>query len=184
MRHGKHRYSLGRVKEHREALMANLAAALFRHGRIETTLAKAKALRPFAEKLITMAKKAHLSEDSAQKLHYRRLVIARIGDEDAAAILFNDRAAEFAKRNGGYSRIYKLDQRVGDAAKMAIVELIAGDDAGYSKSRKRKSAKAKKSGSAKVKEVAKKAPDASPVEATPLAIVDVGVPVPGAATQE
>jgi large subunit ribosomal protein L17 len=134
---------LGRVKEHRESLMANLAVALFRHGKIETTLAKAKALRPFAEKLITMAKKAHLSSDSAQKLHYFRLVISRLRDEDAAAILFNDRAGEFAKRNGGYSRIYKLVQRPGDAAKMAIIELISGDDAGYSKSRKRKVSKAK-----------------------------------------
>ena len=60
MRHGKHRYLLGRTKEHREALMANLAVALFRYGKIRTTLAKAKALRPFAEKLVTMAKKAHL----------------------------------------------------------------------------------------------------------------------------
>jgi large subunit ribosomal protein L17 len=116
--------------------MANLASALFRHGKIQTTLAKAKGLRPFAEKLITMAKKAHLASDSAQKLHYRRLAISRIKDEDAVAILFKDRAAEFARRNGGYTRIYKLVQRVGDAAKMAIIELIPADDIGYSKSKK------------------------------------------------
>jgi large subunit ribosomal protein L17 len=85
-----------------------------------------------------MAKKAHLTDDPIQKLHYRRLVISRIRDEDAAAILFNDRAAEFAQRSGGYSRIYKLVQRIGDAAKLAIIELISGDDVGYSKSRKRK----------------------------------------------
>jgi large subunit ribosomal protein L17 len=116
--------------------MANLASALFRHGKIQTTLAKAKGLRPFAEKLITMAKKAHLANDFVQKLHYRRLAISRIKDEDAVAILFNDRAAEFAKRNGGYTRIYKLVQRIGDAAKMAIIELIPADDVGYSKSKK------------------------------------------------
>ena len=130
MRHGKHRYLLGRTKEHREALMANLAVALFRYGKIRTTLAKAKALRPFAEKLITMAKKAHLSEDRIKKLHYLRLVISRIRDADVAAVLFNERAAEFVNRNGGYTRIYKIVQRIGDAAKMAIIELIPGDDVG------------------------------------------------------
>jgi large subunit ribosomal protein L17 len=145
MRHGKHRFLLGCTKEHREALMANLASALLRHGKIETTLAKAKALRPFVEKIITMAKKAHLAEDSAQKLHYRRLAIARIKDEDAVATLFNDRASEFIKRNGGFSRIYKLMPRTGDAAKMAIIELVLGDDVGYAKSKKRNAAKAKKS---------------------------------------
>jgi large subunit ribosomal protein L17 len=144
MRHGKHRYLLGCTKEHREALMANLAAAMLRHGRIETTLAKAKALRPFVEKIITMAKKAHLTEDSVQKLHYLRLAIARVKDEDAVAILFNTRASEFIKRNGGYSRIYKLVPRIGDAAKMAIIELVPGDDVGYSKSKKRNAPKTKK----------------------------------------
>lgn len=149
MRHGKHRYLLGRTKEHREALMANLAVALFRYGKIRTTLAKAKALRPFAEKLITMAKKAHLSEDRIKKLHYLRLVISRIRDADVAAVLFNERAAEFVNRNGGYTRIYKIVQRVGDAAKMAIIELIPGDDVGYSKSKKRRSSAARSKKSVK-----------------------------------
>ncbi|MDR1413938.1 MAG: 50S ribosomal protein L17 [Puniceicoccales bacterium] len=144
MRHGKHRYLLGRVKEHREALMANLAAALFRYGKIETTLAKAKALRPFAEKIITMAKKAHATDDAIQKLHYRRLAISRVKDEAAIATLFNERAAEFARRSGGYSRIYKLVKRLGDAADMAIIELIGGDDVGYSRSRKRRSPRSQK----------------------------------------
>jgi large subunit ribosomal protein L17 len=145
MRHGKHRFLLGCTKEHREALMANLASALLRHGKIETTLAKAKALRPFVEKIITMAKKAYLAEDSAQKLHYRRLAIARIKDEDAVATLFNDRASEFVRRNGGYSRIYKLVPRIGDAARIAIIELVRSDDVGYAKSKKRNTTKAKKS---------------------------------------
>lgn len=141
MRHGKHKYSLGRTKEHREALMANLAVALFKHGRITTTLAKAKALRPFAEKLITMAKKSYLSDDRIRKLHYLRLAISRIHDEDTVAKLFNERAVEFIKRNGGYTRIYKLMQRVGDAAKMSIIELIPADDVGYSKSKKKRARK-------------------------------------------
>jgi large subunit ribosomal protein L17 len=161
MRHGKHRFLLGCTKEHREALMANLASALLRHEKIETTLAKAKALRPFVEKIITMAKKAYLVEDPAQKLHYRRLAIARIKDEDAVAILFNDRASEFIRRNGGYSRIYKLMPRMGDAAKMAIIELVLGEDIGYAKSKKRNAAKARKSTpSKKSKQQQKTVPDA------------------------
>lgn len=136
MRHGKHRFSLGCKKEHREALMANLAAALFEHGRINTTLAKAKALRPFAEKIITLAVKAYKSSDAIVKLHYRRLAIARVRNEDAVKELFDTKAVEFINRNGGYTRIYKLVPRIGDAAKMAIIELIYADDKGYSKSRK------------------------------------------------
>jgi large subunit ribosomal protein L17 len=152
-------------------MMANLAAALFRHGRIETTLAKAKALRPFAEKLITMAKKAHLVGDAAQKLHYRRLVIARVREESAVATLFNERASEFVKRNGGYSRIYKLVRRIGDAAKMAIIELIPADDVGYSKSRKRKMSGLKRS------VVVKSTPEAGEVPSSQaVGVVESGSP--------
>ncbi len=136
MRHRKHHFSLGCTKEHREALMANLASALFEHGKINTTLAKAKALRPFAEKIITLAVKAYKSSDVATKLHYRRLAIARIRNESAVKELFDVKASEFINRNGGYTRIYKLVPRIGDAAKMAIIELVYADDKGYSKSRK------------------------------------------------
>lgn len=136
MRHGKHRYSLGCKKEHREALMANLASALFKHGRINTTLTKAKALRPFAEKIITLSVKAYKSTDAAVKLHYRRLAISRIRNEEAVKELFDVKSSEFIKRNGGYTRIYKLVPRIGDAAKMAIIELVYADDKGYSKSSK------------------------------------------------
>ena len=90
-----------------------------------------------------MAKKAHLSEDRIQKLHYFRLVISRIKDADVAAVLFNERAVEFINRGGGYTRIYKIVQRIGDAAKMAIIGLIPGDDVGYSKSKKRRSSAAR-----------------------------------------
>ncbi|GHC08952.1 50S ribosomal protein L17 [Cerasicoccus arenae] len=142
MRHRNHRHSLGVTKEHREALMANLAAALFRHGRIETTLAKAKALRPFAEKLITLAKKAAATDDTARKLHCRRQAIARVRDKAAVKQLFDERASEFTNRTGGYIRIYKLIQRESDGAAMGVVELIAGSDEGYTKpKRTRKPAK-------------------------------------------
>lgn len=144
MRHLKHRHQLGVKREHREALMASLAAALFTHGRIQTTLAKAKALRPFAEKIITYAKKAAQSEDKAVKVHYRRLAIAKVRDVDAVKKLFDERATEFLNRNGGYIRIYKIGARIGDAAEIGLVELIAASDEGYKKSSK-KAKPAKKS---------------------------------------
>lgn len=144
MRHANHRFELGVKKAHRVALMSNLGAALLRHGRIQTTLTKAKALRPFIEPIITLAKKAHLSQDTAQKLHLRRMALRDIRDEDAVRILFNERAAEFLSRPGGYTRIYKLVPRIGDAADMALIELIKADDVGF-KSRSRRSAPIAKS---------------------------------------
>lgn len=133
MRHLHHRHSLGVKSAHRQALLGNLAASLFVHGRIKTTLAKAKALRPFSEQLITLAKKAAATEDTAKKLHYRRLAIARVRDVDAVHVLFDEKAEEFVNRKGGYTRIYKLGTRVGDAAEMAIIELVNADDEGHSK---------------------------------------------------
>ncbi len=134
MRHLKQRHRLGVEKEHRLALMANLAVALITHGRIQTTLAKAKALRPYIEKIITMAKKAKEAEP-ARAVHLRRLAISRIRDKVAVKTLFNDKVDQFVNRNGGYTRIYKLGPRRGDAAEMAIIEFIAGDDQGYGSTR-------------------------------------------------
>ncbi len=150
MRHCKHRYQLGVKKEHRVALMANLAAALFIHNRIKTTLPKAKALRPFAEKVITLAKKAAQTDDKVKKLHFFRLALFKVRDEEAVAVLFTKRAQEFLNRNGGYTRIYKLAlPRIGDGAEMALIELIAANDEGYKKvpkaAPKKGKAKAKKS---------------------------------------
>lgn len=158
MRHRKHRHQLGVKKEHRQALMANLATALFTHGRIQTTLAKAKALRPFCEKLITLAKKAAATDDKAKKLHFRRIALARVRDKEAVKALFDEKVEEFINRAGGYIRIYKLVPRVGDAADMAIIELIEASDEGYKKSKK-KAAKKKtaKKKAAKKKSAKKKA---------------------------
>jgi large subunit ribosomal protein L17 len=153
MRHLKHRHQLGVRKEHRDAIMAALASALFRHDRIQTTLAKAKALRPFAEKIITLAKDAAATEDTARKLHLRRLALARVRDESAVHFLFTDKVQKFLKRSGGYIRIYKLVKRVGDAADMAIVELIEADDEGYKKA---KAPAAKKTAKKAAKKTAKK----------------------------
>lgn len=150
MRHRKKRHVLGASGPHRSAMLANLAVALITHGRIETTLAKAKALRPFIEKIITLAKKAHAANDTARKLHFRRLAIARVRDKHAVARLFDERVDEFVNRSGGYTRIYKLGQRLGDAAEMALIELIDADDEGHSSKPRKRAAKkgAKKAASA------------------------------------
>ena len=135
MRHLKHHFQLSVKQEHRRSLMANLASQLFLHEKIKTTLIKAKALRPFSERIITLAKRAALSEKPEQKLHYRRLAIARIRNEVAVKKLFDETVSQFLKRDGGYTRIYKLMSRVGDGAPMALIQLVEAP------SEKRRSAK-------------------------------------------
>lgn len=124
MRHLKHHFQLSVKQEHRKSLMANLASQLFLHEKIKTTLIKAKALRPFSERIITLAKHAALSEKPEQKLHYRRLAIARIRNEAAVKKLFDETVSQFLKRDGGYTRIYKLMSRIGDGAPMALIQLV------------------------------------------------------------
>lgn len=167
MRHQKHSHSLGVKKEHREAMVASLASSLFIRGRIRTTLAKAKALRPFAERVITLAKKAGAVEAAADKLHLRRQAIAKLRDVGAAKALFDERAKEFANRKGGYTRIYKIGPRIGDAAEMALIELIPASDEGYKKSAKKKPAKkaAKKSAKKEAPEAVAEAPAAEAAKA-------------------
>jgi large subunit ribosomal protein L17 len=146
MRHNKHRASLGVTVEHRRAMLSNMAASLITHGRIETTLTKAKALRPFIEKVITKAKQAAAKAEKKDAVHLRRLALSDVRDETAITKLFNETYKEFANRNGGYTRIYKLgQQRQGDAAEMALIEFVKADDPGYKKSKGKKPAKAKKS---------------------------------------
>jgi large subunit ribosomal protein L17 len=157
MRHRKHSHQLGLTKEHRSALMANLAASLIKKGRIQTTLKKAKALRPFVEPLVTLAKKGDLQ--------HRRIAMSRLRDQEAVRMLFGERVSEFAKRNGGYTRIYKLgDRRLGDAAEMALIEFVGADDVGYKRTRRR--AKARKAPVAEPAAPAEETPDELEVEAT------------------
>ena len=167
MRHQKYRHSLGVKKEHREAIVGAMACALFTKQRIETTLARAKALRPFAERLITLAKKASLSSDAAQKLHLRRQAAARLRNPAAVQALFDERASEFLNRSGGYTRIYKLGPRGTDAAPMALMELIPASDEGYKKSKRKGKGKAKKSGKAAKTEAAPAVPAATETAAEP-----------------
>ena len=160
MRHNKHHASLGVTVEHRRAMMSNLAAALITHGRIETTLTKAKALRPFVEKIITKAKQAAAKTEKKDALHLRRIALTYVRDEDAITLLFNEKYKEFVNRNGGYTRIYKLgQQRISDAAELALIEFVKADDVGYTKSKGKKPAKAKKA----------RAPKAAAATETPAA---------------
>ena len=107
---------LGGSSSHQKAILANLATSLFEHGRIKTTEPKARALRPYAEKLITHAKKG--------SLHNRREVMKKIRDKDVVHILFAEIGPFFADRAGGYTRIIKVENRKGDNAPMAVIELV------------------------------------------------------------
>ena len=152
MRHSKRRHKLGVTGPHRSAMLSNLAVSLITHGRIKTTLSKAKALRPFIEKIITLAKKAHQANDAARKLHFRRLAISRVRDKKVVAVLFDEKVTEFLERPGGYTRIYKLGQRIGDAAEMALIEFIDASDEGYAKKPVKKAAKPAKKAAKKESE--------------------------------
>jgi large subunit ribosomal protein L17 len=138
MRHQKKTLKLGRTAEHRNALLANQVCSLIAHQRIKTTLAKAKAVRPLAEKMVTLGKR--------NSLHARRTALAVLRQKDAVRKLFADIAPRSAERNGGYTRIVKLGLRKSDAAPIAFIEWVdapqATDEvASESGDKKRKSAK-------------------------------------------
>ncbi|MBU6409985.1 MAG: 50S ribosomal protein L17 [Verrucomicrobia bacterium] len=116
MRHLKRTAKLGRTSEHRNAMLANLVCSLIKHKRVTTTVAKARAARSVAEKMVTLGKKG--------AIHHRRLAAARLHQEDAVKILFKEIAPAFKDRNGGYTRIVKMNQRQGDSAQRAILEWV------------------------------------------------------------
>jgi large subunit ribosomal protein L17 len=148
MRHRVAHRKLGRITPHRTALLRNLATALFERERIRTTLIKAKELRPYAERLITLAKR------NDDRLHARRLVLRDIQDGAVVKKLFDSLGARFAARAGGYTRILRLGPRKGDGAEMAILELLGSEYQPKDKSEKSKGDKAK----AKREPAAKAAP--------------------------
>lgn len=137
---------LGGKSSHQKALLANLATSLFTHGRIKTTEPKARALRPYAEKLITHAKKG--------TLHNRREVLKKIRDKDVVHSLFAEIAPHFADREGGYTRIIKVEPRQGDNAPMAVIELVRERTVTSEADRARRAA-AKAAKAAKAEEPAK-----------------------------
>jgi large subunit ribosomal protein L17 len=128
MRHGRANYKLGRVTQHRWALFRNLLVALFRHERIMTTEAKAKAVRGMADQMVTLAKR--------ENLHAKRQVLAMIPDETVVKKLFDTIAARFSDRNGGYTRIIHAGTRPGDRASMVVLELVDRPEAPKEKSKK------------------------------------------------
>ena len=128
MRHNVAHRKLGRVTEHRLALLRNQAIALLRHERIQTTVPKAKELRPFVERLITLAKRGVAAGDLAGKtLHARRMVLAEIPDTAVVGKLFDTLAPRFADRKGGYTRILRVGFRRGDSAEVAQIELVGSE---------------------------------------------------------
>jgi large subunit ribosomal protein L17 len=147
MRHGKATYKLGRLTQHRWALFRNLLVALFRHERITTTEAKAKAVRGAAEHMITLAKR--------EDLHARRQVLTMVPDTTVVGTLFDTIAARFSDRNGGYTRIIKTGRRPGDNAPMVILELVDRADGGKERKdgaeKKEKAPKAEKGAAARGK---------------------------------
>ena len=116
MRHGKKFNHLGRKAAHRKAMLANMACSLIEHKRIKTTLAKAKALRVYIEPLITKSKN--------DTTHSRRVVFSYLKQKEAITELFGDISSKVSERNGGYTRILKLSNRLGDNASMALIELV------------------------------------------------------------
>ncbi|MEO5719357.1 MAG: 50S ribosomal protein L17 [Chthoniobacterales bacterium] len=153
MRHQKKTVKLGRTAEHRKALLANQVCSLIEHQRIKTTLAKAKAVRPLAEKMVTLGKNG--------SLHARRTALAVLRQKDAVKKLFDDIAPRSAERKGGYTRIIKLGQRKSDSAPVAFLEwvdaaeVVVEEAAPAEKSKKRKSAKAEAAPAAEKKSAGK-----------------------------
>ena len=174
MRHRKHNHQLGVKTAHRTSMLANLCCSLIENGRIKTTLARARALRPTIEKIITLAKKAHFAQDTAKKVHFRRLAISRLRSTSATKKLFDELVEQFANRQGGYTRIYKLAiPRLGDASEMAMIEFVEETNKKNKKSRVKKANKKSVSAKEKTEEISKKndlaesTPDTTAVTADP-----------------
>jgi len=136
MRHQKKTIKLGRTAEHRKALLANQVCSLIEHQRIKTTLAKAKAVRPLAERMLTLGKNG--------SIHARRTALATLRQKNVVKKLFDDIAPRSAERNGGYTRIVKLGQRMSDSAPMAFIEWVDMAEVIEAKAEQDKKAKRKK----------------------------------------
>ncbi len=124
MRHKKAGRKLGRTTSHREAMLRNVVAGLFEHGRIKTTVPKAKEARKLAEKCITIAKKANASDDDAKKLHYRRELLKKLHRPEVVKNLIEEVAPNYSDRPGGYTRILRAGYRMGDKGTIALFELV------------------------------------------------------------
>jgi large subunit ribosomal protein L17 len=153
MRHGKKNNHLGRKSAHRKAMLSNMACSLIEHKRIRTTVAKAKALRKYVEPLITKSKN--------DTTHSRRVVFSYLRQKDAITELFGDVASKVASRDGGYTRILRTNNRLGDNAEMCFIELVDYNDTYTTDKPKKKSKSTRRSG-------AKKSTAETPVEEVPV----------------
>ncbi len=124
MNHRKSYRKLGRRTDHRLAMLKNMTISLIKAERIETTVTRAKELRKFVEKVITLGKKYNATEDTAKKIHLRRQAFAFLRHEESVVKAFKEIAPKYVERNGGYTRIVKTDVRRGDSSEMAIIELV------------------------------------------------------------
>ena len=154
MRHQKKTVRLGRKAEHRNALLANQVCNLIEHQRIKTTLAKAKAVRPIAEKMVTLGKNG--------SIHARRTAFSTLRHKDAVKKLFDEIAPRSTERNGGYTRIVRLGQRKSDSASMAFIEWVDAAPAAEEKTAEEKATKPKKEKVIEAKEPAAEAKESVP----------------------
>jgi large subunit ribosomal protein L17 len=173
MRHQKKTVKLGRTAEHRKALLANQVCSLIEHQRIKTTLAKAKAVRPLAERMVTLGKNG--------SIHARRTALATLRQKNAVKKLFDDIAPRSAERNGGYTRIVKLGQRKSDSALMAFIEWVDAEKVVDEKPAEEKKAK-RKEAEVKPKKVEPKA--ATPEEEEQVAKEEKPAEVPAPAEEQ
>jgi large subunit ribosomal protein L17 len=154
MRHRKKTIKLGRTAEHRKALLANQVCSLIEHQRIKTTLAKAKAVRPLAEKMVTLGKNG--------SLHARRTALGTLRQKNAVKKLFGEIAPRSTNRNGGYTRIVRLGQRKSDSASMAFIEWVDAAPTAEEKTAEEKATKPKKEKVTKAKEPAAEREESAP----------------------
>lgn len=159
MRHGKKINHLGRKTAHRKAMLANMACSLIEHKRINTTVAKAKALKQFVEPLITKSKEAN-NQTTEKGTHNRRIVFKSLRDKDAITELFSTVSEKIADRPGGYTRIIKLGNRLGDNADMAMIELVDFNEIYNADKQKKKTTRRSRRGSG------------TKAETPPVAVVD------------
>jgi len=180
MRHGKKINHLSRTASHRSAMLANMACSLIEHKRIQTTTAKAKALKRFVEPIITKAK-AENNDNVERNTHNRRIVFSYLRNKEAVSQLFAEVAEKVADRPGGYTRIIKLGNRLGDNADMALIELVDFNETYDTGAKKKSTRRRKKAADAPAQPAANK--EEAPVEEV-AAIEEVAAPEADAAPEE
>jgi large subunit ribosomal protein L17 len=182
MRHAKVGRKLSRTASHRKALLSALSVALIKHKRIQTTAAKAKETRRIVEPIITRARDAYMREKSGEPvdIHSRRIIAKFIRDKEALGLLFSEIAEKVGKRQGGYTRVLKLGNRLGDGAEMAVIELVDYNEAQDTRQRKDRVARSKAALQRRKAAEERKEKD----EAAPAAVAEDAVDAPVAEVEE